>query len=98
MHHRIRWWRHGIPQTAAAASRYRERLRRLRQAAGISSQEALAHRAGVDRTYVGRVERGETGITLDMLAAILAAMSISLAEFFRPFAHPIPTRTPRKRE
>ena len=75
-----------------------ERLRRLRQAAGISSQEALAHRAGVDRTYIGRIERGESGITLDMLATILAAMSISLAEFCRPFAQPIPTRTPRKRE
>jgi len=75
-----------------------DRLRHLRQVAGISSQEALAHRAGVHRTYIGRVERGESGITVDMLAAILAAMSISLAEFCRPFTRPTPTSTPRKRE
>lgn len=75
-----------------------ERLRRLRRAAGISSQEALAHRAGVDRTYIGLIERGESGITVDMLAAILAAMSVSPAEFFRPFTQPVQTRTPRRRE
>src|SRR5438876_3345923 len=75
-----------------------ERLRRLRQAAGISSQEALANRAGVHRTYIGRVERGESGITVDMLAAILAAMRVGLAEFFRPFTAPASPRTPRKRD
>ncbi len=62
-----------------------KRLRELRLEAGITSQEALAHRAGVHRTYIGRLERGESGVTVDMLAAILAAMSISLAEFFQPF-------------
>ncbi len=75
-----------------------ERLRRLRQAAGVPSQEALAHRAGVHRTYIGRIERGESGITVEMLAAILAAMSTSLADFFRPFTQPVQSRTPRKRE
>jgi transcriptional regulator with XRE-family HTH domain len=74
------------------------RLRELRQAAGISSQEALAHQAGVHRTYVGRVERGESGITVDTLATILAAMSVSLSEFFATFDHLISARTPRKRE
>ena len=74
------------------------RLRELREAARISSQEALANRAGVDRSYVGRVERGDSGITIDMLATLLAAMSVSLGEFFRPFHHPIQTRTPRRRE
>ena len=75
-----------------------ERLRNLRQEAGIPSQEALAHRAGVHRTYIGRVERGESGITVEMLATILAAMSVSLSDFFRPFAQPAQARTPRRRE
>lgn len=74
------------------------RLRELRQAAHITSQEALANQAGVHRTYVGRIERGESGVTVDMLATLLAAMSVSLGEFFRPFHHPIQTRTPRRRE
>lgn len=75
-----------------------ERLRHLRQSAKISSQEKLAHRAGVHRTYIGRVERGDSGITVDMLAAILAAMSTSLADFFRPFTRPVQVKTPRRRE
>ena len=74
-----------------------KRLRELRLEAGITSQEALAHRAGVHRTYVGRLERGESGVTVDMLAAILAAMSISLAEFFQPFGRVQRPRTPRRR-
>ncbi len=74
------------------------RLRELRQAAGISSQETLGERAGVHRTYIGRLERGESGVTVDMLAAICAAMSVSLAEFFRPFTRVYRPRTPRRRD
>lgn len=73
------------------------RLRELRVAAGIASQEQLAALAGVHRTYVGRLERGESGVTLDMLATILAAASVSLAEFFKPFEQKVRVRTPRKR-
>jgi transcriptional regulator with XRE-family HTH domain len=73
------------------------RLRELRLESGILSQEKLAERAGVHRTYVGRLERGETGVTLDMLSAVLAAMSINLADFFRPFTTLHRTLTPRRR-
>jgi transcriptional regulator with XRE-family HTH domain len=75
-----------------------ERLRALRLKAGITSQEALANRAGVHRTYIGRLERGESGVTVEMLAAILAAIPLSLAEFFKSFRHVHRPRTPRKRE
>ena len=74
------------------------RLRALRLGAGISSQEKLAELSGVHRTYIGRLERGESGVTVEALAAILAAMSIGLGEFFRPFSRPVRTRTPRRRE
>ena len=72
-----------------------ERLRELRLEAGISSQESLAHKAGVHRTYVGRLERGESGVTVEALAAILAALGVSLGEFFRPFKKVVRPRTPR---
>ena len=62
-----------------------ERLRELRLKAGISSQESLAHKAKVHRTYVERLERGESGVTVEALAAILAPLGISLSEFFRSF-------------
>ncbi len=58
----------------------------------------MANRAGVHRTYIGRLERGESGVTVEMLAAILAAIPLSLAEFFKPFRHVHRLRTPRKRE
>ena len=41
---------------------------------------------------------GETGVTLDTLAAVLAPMSITLAQFFRPFDLTHRPRTPRRRE
>ncbi len=69
----------------------------MRLAGGISSQEALAHLAGVHRTYIGRLERGESGVTVAALAAILASLSITLAEFFKPFDEVVKPRTPRRR-
>jgi transcriptional regulator with XRE-family HTH domain len=74
-----------------------DRLRELRLQAGITSQEALAHKAGVHRTYVGRLERGESGVTVEALAAILAPLGVSLGEFFRPFQAVMRPKTPRRR-
>ena len=65
--------------------------------AGISSQESLAAKAGVHRTYVGRLERGESGVTVDSLAAILSARGVNLEEFFKPFKEVVRPRTPRRR-
>lgn len=74
------------------------RLRDLRRRAGISSQERLAHLVGVDRTYIGRLERGKTGVTVESLTTILAVIGLSLGEFFRIFSQPIRLRTPRRRD
>lgn len=41
-----------------------ELLREKRRLAGIS-QEELAHRSGLHRTYVGSVERGERNLSLE---------------------------------
>ena len=58
------------------------RLRQLRIEHGVTSQEQLAHLAGVHRTYVGRVERGETGVTVESLVKLLAPLGTSLQQFF----------------
>ncbi len=37
------------------------------------------------RTFIGRVERGETNISIENLQAITQALEVSLAEFFKTF-------------
>lgn len=47
------------------------------------SQEELAERAGVHRTYIGMIERAEKNITLENIEKIAKALKISIAEFFK---------------
>ena len=56
-------------------------LRRFRTARKLS-QETLAAEAEIDRTYVGRVERGLENPTVATLDRLAKALSIPLAEFF----------------
>lgn len=72
------------------------RLRELRDAHGSLSQEKLAALAGFHRTFVGKLERGETAVTVDSLAALCSALGISLSEFFEPFDQPPRLRGPRR--
>ncbi|MEI6441762.1 MAG: helix-turn-helix transcriptional regulator [Nostocales cyanobacterium ELA583] len=44
------------------------------------SQEQLAEKADLHRTYVGAVERGERNISLDNILAIARALGISASE------------------
>ncbi|PRD43057.1 XRE family transcriptional regulator [Phyllobacterium phragmitis] len=57
-------------------------LRRLRQEKSIS-QEELAHRAQINRNYVGMVEREEYSISVDKLEKLADALGVDPAEFFR---------------
>lgn len=50
-------------------------LRLLRRDAGLS-QEQLADLAGLDRNYVGKLEREESAPTVDTLEALAAALQI----------------------
>ncbi len=74
-----------------------QRLKELRHAEAGLSQEKLAARAGFHRTYVGKLERGETASTVDGVAALCSALNTTLAEFFRPFEEPLKLRGPRRR-
>ena len=54
-------------------------IKRFRQKQGIS-QEALADLAGLHRTYIGAVERGERNITLINANKIAEALGVKLSE------------------
>lgn len=54
-------------------------VRRRRLELGIS-QEALAHDAGIDRSYMGSVERGDQNVGLILAARIASALDVKLAE------------------
>lgn len=54
-------------------------IRRVRAEQGIS-QEELAGRAGVDRSYMSSVERGGQNVGLMVVARIAGALSVSVAE------------------
>ncbi|HLP90541.1 MAG TPA: helix-turn-helix transcriptional regulator [Nostocaceae cyanobacterium] len=61
--------------------KFGDRIRQLRQIRGIS-QENLAHLSGLDRSYIGGVERGERNISLINIQKIANALNISLRELF----------------
>jgi len=47
------------------------------------SQEKLAEKAGVHRTYIGMIERAEKNISLLSIQKLSNALGISLRELFR---------------
>ncbi len=61
--------------------RFGDAVRKARADAGLS-QEELADRAGLDRSYVGGVERGERNPTLIVIAKVAKGLGVSLAQLF----------------
>lgn len=61
--------------------KFGQKVRKERLRLGLS-QEELASRAGVHRTYIGMIERAEKNITLENIEKIAKALKISLTELF----------------
>lgn len=49
------------------------------------TQEQLADKANIHRTYIGMIERAEKNITLTNIKKILAALEIKFSTFFKDF-------------
>ncbi len=58
------------------------RLREARTALDLS-QEALAERAGVHRTYVGTIERGQQNVALRNIVRLARALNTTPSDLLR---------------
>ena len=62
-------------------------LRRLRHAKGIS-QENLAHEAGINRSYMSKLEKGVSYPGLEIIAKLAATLGCEPAELLKLPARP----------
>jgi transcriptional regulator with XRE-family HTH domain len=70
-----------MPPETDIKVQFGQRLRELRQAHGLS-QEELAYRAGLHRTYVSSAERGERNVSLVNIERLAKALEVDMREFF----------------
>jgi transcriptional regulator with XRE-family HTH domain len=56
-------------------------IRELRKDRGLS-QEAFADLAGIDRSYMGHIERGEKNVTLTKIYQLATALDIPVQSIF----------------
>lgn len=59
-------------------------LRRMRR----FSQEELAHRAGIDRSYLSELENGLKNIGLSTIAYVAHALSVKVTDLFAGYNDP----------
>lgn len=69
------------------------RVRELREAAGIS-QEAFANKFGFARSYMSKIERGQSNVALDAVKRLADALGVEPKTLFEPPAS-ITTRPKR---
>lgn len=65
--------------THNARKRFGEKLKEFRAQKSLS-QEELADIAGLHRTYVGSVERGERNISIDNIERLASALEIQMKD------------------
>jgi transcriptional regulator with XRE-family HTH domain len=69
---------------ARTLEKFGAHLRELREARDVS-QTQLSDLAGLNRNYVGDVERGRRNPCLDNILKLAEALDVPPAELFRPF-------------
>ena len=64
-----------------------ETIRHRRKALGYS-QEAFGDACGIDRSYMGGIERGEHNLALINILKIIDALGVQPSEFFKDMDKP----------
>ncbi len=64
--------------------KFGDKVKKERTKLGLS-QERLAAKAGVHRTYIGMIERAEKNITLENIEKVAKALGLKLPDFFSDF-------------
>ena len=72
------------PKKDDVAKLFGQRVRELRKKQGFS-QESFAMHCGLDRTYLGGIERGERNVALRNIKKIANGLGISVFELFKGF-------------
>jgi transcriptional regulator with XRE-family HTH domain len=68
-----------MPKPLSPQRRFGEVVRAERTKLGWS-QDELAHRSGLNRVYMGEVERGEKAVSIETIAKIAAALKVKGGE------------------
>lgn len=79
------------PSRAAIRRAFGQTVRALRHKAGLA-QERLALEAGIDRGYMGGLERGLHSPTLETIYKLLPHLGVSIVEFIQEFDHQLRLR------
>lgn len=64
--------------------KFGKKVRQLREDLGLS-QDELAFKSGIHRTWIGIVERWQRNLTLDNIDRLAKALGVSLEELFKGF-------------
>jgi len=70
-------------------------VRKLREDAGVS-QERFAYKAGIDRAFMSRIERGKTNASLTTIDRVAKALNVSLETLFEAVERERSRRSPAK--
>lgn len=61
--------------------KFGERVKNLRLEKGLS-QEALALKADLDRTYIPSIEKGERNVSISVIEKIAIALDVTIKDLF----------------
>ena len=61
--------------------KFGKKIKSLRLEKGLS-QEQLAHKANLDRTYIPSIEKGERNVSITVIEKLAIALSVTVKDLF----------------